>query len=115
MQLEFHPLADLYPSTDQQTLENLATDIKNNGLHFPITLYEGKILGGRTRYKACEIAEVKAHFKEFNGTYLEAFEFARAANIQRRDLTASQRAAIAVFKAGPEERRIMEQIKTEAK
>lgn len=115
MELEFHPLANLYPSTDQQTLENLAADIKNNGLQFAITLYEGKILDGRTRYKACGIADVKPLFKEFTGTYLEAFEFARAANIQRRDLTASQRAAIAVFKAGPEERRINEQIKAEAK
>ena len=115
MQLEFHPLANLYPLTDEQTLENLAADIKSNGLHFAITLYEDKILDGRTRYKACEIAEVEPRFAQFSGSYSEAFEFARAANIQRRDLTASQRAAIAVFKAGPEESRINEQIKAEAK
>jgi N6-adenosine-specific RNA methylase IME4 len=115
MEWEFHPLANLYPLSDQQTLENLAADIKANGLHFAVTVYEGKILDGRNRAKACAIAGVKPHFEEFKGNYSEAFEFVRAANIQRRDLTASQRAAIAVFKAGPEERRIIVQIKAEAK
>jgi N6-adenosine-specific RNA methylase IME4 len=114
MEWEFHPLANLYPLSDQQTLENLAADIKANGLHFAVTLYESKILDGRNRAKACAIAGVNPHFEEFKGSYSEAFEFVRAANIQRRDLTASQRAAIAIFKAGPEERRIIAQIKKDA-
>jgi len=69
---------------------------------------------GRHRFRACQKAGVTPHFAKFDGSYLEAFEFVRAANIQRRDLSASQRAAIAVFKAGPEERKFFEAIKTQA-
>jgi hypothetical protein len=61
-----------------------------------------------------QLVRVHQHQKSLPKTNYP-FEFVRAANIQRCDLSASQRAAVAVFKAGPEERKIFEAIKEAAK
>ena len=39
---EFHPLADLFPLIDGEEFDALASDIKKNGLHEPITLFRAK-------------------------------------------------------------------------
>ena len=56
---EFHPLADIFPMLDDNELKALAEDIKTKGLTEPITLYEGKVLDGRNRYRACDLAKVE--------------------------------------------------------
>ena len=48
-------------------LEGLAEDIKAKGQLLPITLYEGKILDGRNRYRACEMAGVTPKTQEYTG------------------------------------------------
>lgn len=54
MQYEVHPLAELLrPLTDAE-FSNLSEDIRLNGLRVPIVLYQGKILDGVNRAKACE-------------------------------------------------------------
>jgi N6-adenosine-specific RNA methylase IME4 len=94
---ENHPYADVYPLCPEEQLQELAADIKEHGLHHPVTLYQDKILDGRHRYLACKIAEVEATFKTFEGTDEQAFHFALSENIKRRNTTASQRAASAVL------------------
>lgn len=96
-QYQNHPYADLYPSCSQEQLRELSEDIKQHGLHHPITLYQGQILDGRHRYLACQLASVEAAFVTFNGTDEQAFHFALSENIKRRNTTASQRAASAVL------------------
>ena len=53
---EAHPAAELFPLMDNVALAALIRDIKENGLQEPILLWEGKILDGRNRLKACERA-----------------------------------------------------------
>jgi len=88
-----HPLSELLPLMEDDQIEDLATDIRQNGLRAPITLYENKILDGRNRYRACKIANVEPKVRHF--TAGDAVAFIVSANVFRRHLTSSQRAIVA--------------------
>lgn len=45
--MELHGFALLFPELGASELNQLAEDIKANGLIEPITLFEGKVLEGR--------------------------------------------------------------------
>lgn len=90
-----HPLANLFPMLVTEQLEELANDIKKNGLVEPIVLHEAKILDGRNRYQACEIAGVLPRFVEWKGEGGSPLHYVLSQNLHRRHLTTAQRAAIA--------------------
>jgi hypothetical protein len=89
----YHPF-NVFPVISDAELDELAEDIKANGLTHPIIVYEGKILDGRNRYLACKIAGVTPDFFEYLGD--TPIQFSLSLNLHRRHLTTSQRAAIAV-------------------
>ena len=97
--LQAHPFADIFPMYKAKELEELATDIRTNGLIEKIILMEGRILDGRNRYVALKLAGVPLnyewHFNAFNGTEVEALGLVEALNLRRRHLTTGQRAMIA--------------------
>ncbi|QKW20637.1 ParB N-terminal domain-containing protein [Kitasatospora sp. NA04385] len=83
---------------DDDDLHALAEDIKELGQIHPIVLDEhGRILDGRNRLAACEIAGVEPQFTTYDGT--DAATYALSVNIRRRNLTKGQLAMIAA-KAG---------------
>lgn len=88
-----HSFAGLFPLLDQEDLQRLADDIKENGLLEPVILHEGKILDGRNRYAACRKARVEPKFEEFTGD--DALAYVISKNLHRRHLSTSQRAIIA--------------------
>jgi ParB-like chromosome segregation protein Spo0J len=90
---EYHPIANVFPLMTNAELNELAEDIKANGLTCPIILYQGKILDGRNRYLACLKAGVTPDFWEYPGD--TPVQFVLSLNLHRRHLTISQRAAIA--------------------
>ena len=90
---KYHPLADLFPLLDKNDLDDLAKDIKDNGQIEPITLYQGEILDGRNRYRACQQLGIEPKITIYEGT--KPFEFVISRNLHRRHLTTSQRAMIA--------------------
>jgi len=59
-EFEIHPLAAEFPDMSEEQIAELAEDIKLNGQLEPIVLLHGKILDGRNRYRACQIAGVEA-------------------------------------------------------
>lgn len=85
-----HPAADCFPMHTEERLRELADDIKANGLLEAILLYEGAVLDGRNRLKACLLAEVEPVTIEFVG---DPFALVRSKNAMRRDLTEDQRDA----------------------
>ena len=85
---EFHELASLFPMLPETEINLLAQDIKTNGLMYPITLYGDKIIDGRNRYKACELAGVEPFFTEYTGN--DPLQYVISLNLKRRHLNPSQ-------------------------
>ncbi|MCZ6690920.1 MAG: hypothetical protein O7H41_15125 [Planctomycetota bacterium] len=93
--MEFHPSADLFPMMNKDELRAMVLDIKAHGLLQSIVTYKGKILDGRNRFQACKEAKVGPRFEKWNGEGSPT-SFVISCNLQRRQLTQSQVAAIAV-------------------
>lgn len=89
-----HDLSLIFPDMSGEDFTRLAGSIAIEGLLEPITLFEGKILDGRHRYKACLEANVEPRFEEFSGDEDAAKAYSIATNMARRHLTAGQRAAL---------------------
>jgi ParB-like chromosome segregation protein Spo0J len=101
---EGHPLALIFPMMKDEEFDAFVVDIKAYGLREPITLYQGRILEGRNRYRACLRAKVKPRFEKFKGNEAAATAFVISRNIHRRHLTPKlKRDLIAkLLKATPE-------------
>lgn len=91
--LEDHALAAIFPLMGAADLDSLGADIEANGLRDPVWLYEGKILDGRNRYRACMARDVDPRFETYKGK--DALGFVISKNLKRRHLTESQRAMVA--------------------
>ena len=91
--IAFHEYADLFPLSSDEELETLAADITQNGQRYPVLLYEGKILDGRNRYRACGLADIKPVMEEYTGP--DPLGMVISLNLRRRHLSESQRAMIA--------------------
>jgi hypothetical protein len=113
--LQFHQLADLFPLMEGAEFDALVADIKKNGLHYPIFLYEGKILDGRNRYRACLAAGFEPAVRNGDHHIGDPAGFVISRNIHRRHLTAKQRRELIakLLKATPEksDRQIAEMVK----
>jgi hypothetical protein len=90
-----HPYADLFPMMADAELDALADDIKQNGLRQPVMLHQEMVLDGRNRLKACDKAGVEPAFVTHEGDDASALALVISLNVQRRDLTAGQRALVA--------------------
>jgi len=93
MTYEFHPFANVFPLLDGDDLGTLTEDIRENGQREPVILYDGKILDGRNRYRACVELGIPAifdHSKASNDE--EALRESVSRNLRRRHLTPTQRA-----------------------
>lgn len=88
-----HPAAAVFPMMTDQGLDVLAADIKANGLKQPIVRMGDVILDGRNRLEACTRANVVPTYQEIETQNPLAYVI--SANIHRRHLTTTQRAAIA--------------------
>jgi phage N-6-adenine-methyltransferase len=89
---EFHPLADAFPLLEGRDFMDLSDDIAANGLNHPVVIFEGKILDGRNRYKACIAAGVEPFRREFVGDFAAARRFVISENLKRRHMTEGERA-----------------------
>jgi hypothetical protein len=90
---KFHKLCTIFPRCTDEELQLLVSDIRENGLLTPITLYEGKILDGRNRYLACQMLNREPDYVQFSGK--DPLAFVVSQNLCRRHLSESQRAMVA--------------------
>src|ERR1700733_8957535 len=94
MTTKFHPLANIFPLLDGDAFRELVADIKAYGLRDPITLYDGQILDGRNRYRACLKAHIEPRFTTHKGK--DPLAFVVSLNLKRRHLNASQLSFVAL-------------------
>jgi len=93
--LASHEVATLLPPMEEADYRELVEDIRAHGLIEPIWLYEGQIVDGRHRYRACLDAGIEPRFRTWDGPGA-LVDFVLSLNVERRHLTPAQRAAIAV-------------------
>ncbi len=94
--LDFHPLANLFPLIEGTEFDELVADIKANGLREEVVVWQGKVLDGRNRYRACLAAEVEPRLSYFRPEiHGDVLAFVVSKNLKRRHLNDRQRAMIA--------------------
>lgn len=87
-----HALSAAFPDLPEAEFKELCDDIRAEGLENPIILFEGKILDGWHRYRACEQTGVTPEFMDLPFGK-DPQRFVVSENIKRRHLTPSERAA----------------------
>lgn len=88
--MKFHPLSELFPLMQGREFDELVADVKANGLREPIWTYDGQILDGRNRWRACEAAGVSHRpMREYEGD--DPVSFVVSLNLHRRHLDDDQR------------------------
>jgi hypothetical protein len=92
-ELSAHPLANLFPLMNEADFTALRDDIAAQGLLEPLWLYEGQILDGRNRYKACKALGIQPQVRTYQGS--DPLGFVLSMNLVRRHLNESQRALVA--------------------
>ena len=87
---------NIFPEAKAEDFTRLLDDIRSNGFDqkHPVTLYEGEVLDGWNRTKACQELGIKPPTVAFTGTDAEAIAFVMRTN-KRRNLNSGQWACIA--------------------
>jgi ParB/Sulfiredoxin domain len=92
--MKVHEVAELFPMMSEEELEELALDIKANGLLNPIIRDEaGVLIDGRNRLEACRRAGIEPAYATLEG--IDPVAFIMSSNDKRRHMTKGQRAMIA--------------------
>lgn len=95
-----HRFAKLVPEPTANELEELTKDIKENGQRFPVVLFEGEILDGRSRQIACHKAGVDLRTENYSPKRhgADPLTFVVSTNFRRRQLqmSAADKAAYVV-------------------
>lgn len=85
--MDIHDAANIFP-LDEEHLDELAADIKANGLRVPIERLNGKVIDGRRRLRACEKAGITPQFRDVTAT--DPVSYVLSLNLHRRHLTPGQ-------------------------
>lgn len=97
MTLPVHPAADLFPMMDAEALQGLADDIREHGQREPVILFDGAVLDGRNRLRACELAGVEPRFVTRTDAEVgDPVKFVLSLNEKRRHMSPAQLMTLAV-------------------
>lgn len=93
--MEYHEYANLFPMMNDTELNELVKDMRSNGYDVtsPVITYQDKILDGRNRQKAADLAGVTPTYDMYDGD--DPLNFVIRHNLHRRHLSESQRMVIA--------------------
>jgi len=91
--MKAHRLASYFPIMEGEKFDKFVEDIKENGQLEPILLFDGEILDGVNRYKACQQLGIEPKFTEYKGK--DPLHYVISVNVHRRHMTVSQLAMVA--------------------
>lgn len=96
--MRVHTAAEIFPMMSDDKLQELADDIRANGQRQPVLLFDGAVIDGRNRLRACEIAGVKPITKDVTAAEVGASPtaFVISLNLKRRHLNAAQAGLVAL-------------------
>lgn len=109
--MRIHTAAKAIPEMLPDEYSALKADIESRGLLVPIETFNGQLLDGRHRFRACKELGIEPDMVEVSLDGMSPAEYVWSVNGIRRHLTPSQRAAVAVEllpelrKAGKERQR----------
>ena len=90
-----HPAAELFPVMDEAAFAALVADIAAHGQREPILIYDGQVIDGRHRLRACEQLGLEPLVRQVSAGDGDPFGLVVSLNLHRRHLTESQRAMVA--------------------
>jgi N6-adenosine-specific RNA methylase IME4 len=93
--MKAHRVADLFPAMSEAEYESLKADIQAHGQREPIWTWQGFIIDGRHRERACNELGMACAAREWVGAEDELVPFVVSLNLKRRHLNESQRAIVA--------------------
>jgi hypothetical protein len=94
--LKFHPLANHFPLMEREEFKAFAASIGPEGPENPNIIYEGMVLDGRNRLRVCLERDIEPKIEEYDGRGGSPLQFVINQNLNRRHLSASQRAMLAL-------------------
>lgn len=86
-------LSMIMPVMDEETYTSFLLDMDVNGQKEPVWIWDGEIIDGKHREWACRVLGIEPIY-ELLPDDVDPVRFARSKNVERRHLTASQRALI---------------------
>lgn len=100
MKYEDHEFAAIFPMMDTEDRKRLSESIQINGVMEPVILFEGKTLDGRNRLELAHEQGIEPPVMQYEDLPQDQrgsgpLEFVIARNLDRRHLSAGQRATIA--------------------
>jgi ParB-like chromosome segregation protein Spo0J len=91
--LPIHPAAMLFPDMEVAEFDALKADIATNGQLVKVQLFQGQVIDGRHRVRACKELGIEVLCEDWEGTDPIAHVISK--NLHRRHLTPAQRAICA--------------------
>lgn len=103
----FHELSSIFPLMEGEEFDELVGDLKEKGQLEEGILFEGKILDGRNRYRACKLLNIPFKAQEFSKK-MSARDYIISTNLYRRHLNKAQRSEIGLILLEEEEKKAQE-------
>src|SRR5437879_5385544 len=88
-------LTTMFPPMTEEEFRLLVADIRHHGLQEPLWRYQGKIIDGVHRYRACRLLGIEPTYHEWDGVG-SLVNFVVSRNLHRRHMTSTQRAVVAL-------------------
>ena len=89
------PCCEAFPPMTHDEFLALKVSIQRNRQQEPIVVWNGRVVDGRHRLKACQELGIEPVVKRFTGDYQQAVSATFAANVNRRQLQTGQLALLA--------------------